>query len=68
MKNFLHKTGCMSREVQVHVKPPSTTLIKSKIDMNLVKHYFKIKLCRNPTSEASDMYQFKMELFDHGEA
>ena len=27
----------------------------------------KIKLCRDPTSEKSDLYEFKVALFDNGE-
>ena len=30
------------------------------------KYFVKIKLGRDPTSEKSDLYKFKMDLFDNG--
>ena len=35
--------------------------------MNSEKDYVKIKMCRNPTSENSDMYEFRMSLFENVE-
>ena len=45
-------------------------LIRIPIDLNLYeleskleKYFTKIKVCRNPTLSASDMYEFKTALF-----
>ena len=48
--------------MQPHIIP----LIQSKLDTKS-KIFFNIKLCRNPTLEASDMYELKAGLFDSGE-
>ena len=33
---------------------------------NRDKYFVKIKLCRDLTSEKSDLYEFKMALFNNG--
>ena len=50
--------------VQMHVKPPPTPLIKIEHNDKLDKDFVKLKLCRDPTSEKSDLYEFKMDLFN----
>ena len=50
----------------MHVEPPTVLWIKSKNDIKLDKGCEKIKLCMDPTSEQSDIYEFKMALFDNG--
>ena len=46
--------------------PPLILLIKSKNDAKSDKDSVKIKLRRDPTSEKSDLYKFKMDLFNNG--
>ena len=49
----------------MHVEPPLIPLTKSKNDEKLDKDGVKIKLCRDPTSQNSDLYEFKVDLFDN---
>ena len=67
MWNVSHKNIWYTGSVQTHVDPPLITLIKSKLDLKMERDYAKIKLRRNTSSEKSDMYEFKMDLFDNGE-
>ena len=46
---------------------PPTPLNKIKNDAKLDKEIVKTKLRRNPTSEKSDLYEFKIDFFDNGE-
>ena len=50
----------------MHVDPLTITLIKVKYNGKSDKDFFKLKLCRDPTSSTSDLYGFKMSLFDNG--
>ena len=49
------------------MEPPNITLIKGKNDIKLDKYFVKNKLSRDHSSEKSDLYEFKMTLFDNGE-
>ena len=49
------------------MEPPTVPLIKSKSNTKLGKYYVKIELHRDPTSEKSDLYEFKISLFDNRE-
>ena len=49
----------------MHVDPTPIPLIKSNNGDKPDKYFIKIKLCRDPTSEKSDLYEFKMALFDN---
>ena len=42
-------------------------LIESKNNRKSDKYCVKIKLCRDPTSEKSDLYEFKIALFENGD-
>ena len=66
MKNILHNNDCLSGSVQIHMYPPHTHLIKRNIELNSDHHYIYIKLRINPTLKATDMYDFKIALFDNG--
>ena len=55
----------MYRSVKIHADPPSVSLTKSKTNKNSEKDYAKIKLRINPSLETSDIYEFKMDLFDN---
>ena len=66
MKSVLHNNNWNRGVVQVYVQPPRIALIKSKNYEKLYKDCVKTYLCRNPTSAKSDLYVFKMCLFDNG--
>ena len=51
----------------MHVGTPRVPLIKSKDNDKSYKYYVKIKLCKDLVSEMSDLYEFKMALFDYGD-
>ena len=46
------------------VEPPPTSLIKSKNEDKPDKYCVKTKLRRDQTSDKSDLYKFKIVLFD----
>ena len=48
----------------MHAETPPIPLIKIKNDEKSDKKFIKIKLCRDLTSEKSDLYEFKMDLFN----
>ena len=49
------------------MEPPPTPLIKETCNNKSDKHLVTIKLRRDLTSSTSDLYEFKISLFDHGE-
>ena len=63
MKKIYHYKKWNAGLVQLHVEPPHIPLIKSKYDDMSEKDFVKMKLRRDPTSENSDPYEFKMALF-----
>ena len=65
MNNVFHKKVWLSRTLQIDVDPTPIQPIKRKLDKKSEKDYVKIKLCRDPTPEKSDMYKFRMALFDN---
>ena len=66
MKNISHKNKWNTGTLQVHVEPSLVPLIKSKKYEQPGICFVKIKLRRYPTSEKSDLYEFKMASFDNG--
>ena len=50
-----------------HVDPLFIPLIKENHDGKSDKDFVKIKQSRDPMSPTSDLYEFKMSLFDNGE-
>ena len=52
---------------QVHVEPPPILLVNVKHNGKPCKYFIKLKLCRNLTLSTSDLYEFKISLFDNGE-
>ena len=42
-------------------------MIKSKHDDKSYNDFVKLKLRSDPTSEKSELYEFKMALFDNGD-
>ena len=67
MKNVSHNKIWNQGAVQMLVEPPPIPLISGNNDTKLNKYSVKIKLHKDPTSENSDLYEFKMALFDNGE-
>ena len=67
MKNFYHKKMWNSGLTQVHAETPLTPLIKIKHGNNSYKDLVKLKLCRDPTSEKSDLYELNTALSEYGE-
>ena len=67
MKNCSHKKNWNLVTVQVHMGPPPFPLIKSKNNDKLNEDCVKINLSRDMTSQKSDLYEFKMALFDNSE-
>ena len=65
MKNVSHKNKWNAGTVQVHMDPLLIPLIKSKNNKKPETYFVKIKLCRDPTSEKLDIYEFKMDLFEN---
>ena len=63
----MHKKNWNQGAVHVHVEPPLITLIKRKNNEKSDEDCLKIKLRRDPTSKKSDLYEFKMTLFDNGD-
>ena len=66
MKNVYHKKKWNVGLLQLHVDLPHTPLTTSKHNDKSEKDYVKIKLRRDPTSENSYPYEFKMALFYNG--
>ena len=67
MNNVSHKKSCNSGVRQPRLKSPPIPLIKNNHNHKSDKDLVKIKLCRYPTSSSSDLYKFKMDMFDNGE-
>ena len=57
----------MAGMTEPHVDPLFIPLVKENHDGKSDKDFVKIKLRRNPMSPTSDLYEFKMSLFDNGE-
>ena len=65
MKNVLHNKGWNSGTNPAHVEPPPITLVKETYNVKSDEYFIKLKVCRDTTSSTSDLYEFKMSLFDH---
>ena len=67
MKNVLHKNKCNAGVVNFQLDPPPIPLIKSRKYYKSDKDFVNLKLCRDPTSENSDLCEFKIALFKNGD-
>ena len=67
MKNVFNYNSCNSGTVQLHMETPPIPLIKIKIDEKLDNFFVRVKFCRYPMSQKSDLYEFKMNLFVRGD-
>ena len=52
---------------QPHVEPSPIPIIRENHDGKRDKEFVKLKLRRDPTLHMSDLYEFKMSLFENGE-
>ena len=67
MKNLFHKKGWNLGTNPSHVEPPSITLINKTYNGDSEKDFVKLKLRRDPMSSTSELYEFKISLFEHGD-
>ena len=63
MKNI----GWLSDDMQAHIEPPPIPLIKVEVHDDRTAHIIKVKMRRNPSSEASETYNVIMNMFDVGQ-
>ena len=68
MKNLFYNNDWNQGSVQLHVDPLLIQSIKSKNYTESDKNCVKTKLHRDPTSEKSDHYYFKMTFFYNGDS
>ena len=66
IRNVSDKKIWRTGAVQIHLGTPQIPLSKSKNDLKAENYRVKIKLRRDPTSEKSYMYEFKIALFGNG--
>ena len=66
MKNVLHQKGWGTYTSPDHVDPSPILLIKETPDGKSDGDYVKLKMCGYPTSSMSELYEFRMSLFDYG--
>ena len=67
MKNVSHKKKWNAGLLQLHVDPPTITLIKVKHYDKSERDFVKIKLGRDWTSENLDLSESKMALLYNGD-
>ena len=67
MKNVSSKKGWTTGMTHPHIESPPIPLIKENHDGKSDKDFVKIKQRRDPTPSTSDLYEFKMYLFDNGD-
>ena len=67
MNNVLHRKKWNATVIKQNAEPPPNPIIKIKHNDKSEKDFLKLTLCRDPTSEMSDFYEFKIVLFDNGD-
>ena len=67
MKNFSHNKGWGADTNPAHVDTPPIPLVMEMSTGKSYGDYVKLKLCRDPTSSTSDLYEFRIYLFYHGD-
>ena len=67
MNNVFHKKVWNAGTNPSHVEPLLIPLIKETYNGKSDEYLFKIKLRRGTTSSTSNLYEFNMHLFDHGD-
>ena len=68
MKNVSSKKEWKLGMTQAHVKTPMITFIMGTYGGKSYKYLIKIKLRRDHTSIMSDIYSFRVSLFDNGKS
>ena len=66
MKNVSNKIGWGVDSNPDHVEPPPIPLVKETSTGKSYGDHVKLKLRKYPTSSTSELYGFRMYLFDHG--
>ena len=66
-KNVLHKKIWRTGAVKIQLEPSLILIIKQNNDKKLETYSVKVKLRKDSTSETSNLYRFKMTMFDNGE-
>ena len=66
MKNISSKKGWIAGVTHPHVEPPPIPLIQETYGGKSEKDIVKLKLDRDPMLSTSELYDFKMSLFDNG--
>ena len=66
MKNISYKKGWILGTNPAHVEPPLIPLIKEIFTGKSDEDFLKLKVCIYPLSSMSNLYEFKMSLFEHG--
>ena len=67
MKNILQNKGWVAYNNPALVETLPIPLIKETFTGKSDVDYVKLKLCRDPMYSTSDLYEFMMYLFDHGD-
>ena len=67
MKNISQNKGWNLQIKPSHVEPLPIPQIKETCNGESDEYFVRLKLCGYPTSSISDLYEFKISLFDHGE-
>ena len=63
--NFSHNKGWGVDTNTAHVDTPPVPFIKETSTSKSDVDYVKLNMRRDPTSSTSDIYEFRMSLFDH---
>ena len=67
IKKVLHKKVWGMDTNPDHIETPPIPLVKETSTGKSDRDYVKLKLHRDPKYSTSDLYEFRMSLFDHGE-
>ena len=67
MKNVYHKKLWKSGMTQAHLEYTPIPLINGKYNGKSDKYFVNLEFCRDPTYSTSDLYEFRMSLFENGE-
>ena len=68
MQNVSHNKGWVVDTNLEHSEPPSIMVVKETSTCKSDGSYVKLKLRRYPTSSTSDLYEFRIYLFNHAES
>ena len=66
MKNVSHKKGWGVDTNLAHIELPPIPLVKEMSNSKSDGDYVKLNLRRYPKPSMSNLYEFRMSLFDHG--